>query len=94
MTTYRKYAETAERVIGKRTPTKIAYDNEVLRWRHITGGDTREAMLKANLKFPSQALSTDETEFEGFDAYYNYLAVHAEIVRNLKLKMARQSRKQ
>lgn len=93
MTTYRKYAETVERVIGKRTPAKVAYDNEVLRWRHITGGDTRGAILKANHTFPTQALSTDESEFEGFDAYYNYLAVHAEIVRSLKLKLARQKRK-
>ncbi len=93
MTTYRKYAETADRIIGKRTPAKVAYDNEVLRWRHITGGDIREAILKANHKFPKQALSTDEAEFEGFEAYYNYLAVHAEIVRNLKLKLARQKQK-
>ena len=36
MTTLKKYAETAERIIGKRTVAKIAYDNEVLRWMHVT----------------------------------------------------------
>jgi len=92
MTTFRKYAETAARIIGKRTPARIAYDDEVLRWRQITGGDTREGILKANLKFPSQALSTDESEMEGFNAYFEYLAVHAEIVRNLKIKLAHQKR--
>lgn len=92
MTTFQKYAETAERIIGNRTPAKVAYDNEVLRWRHITGGDTRAAILKANQRYPEEALEPDDSDFEEIEAHYSYLATHAEIVRNLKIKLAHQKR--
>lgn len=92
MTTFQKYAETAERIIGNRTPARVAYDNEVLRWRHITGGDTRAAILKANQKHPEEALLPDDSDFEEIEAHYSYLATHAEIVRNLKIKLAHQKR--
>ena len=92
MTTFQKYAETAERIIGKRTPAKVAYDNEVLRWRHITGGDTRAVILKANQRYPEEALEPDDLDFEEIEAHYSYLATHAEIVRNLKIKLAHQKR--
>ncbi len=92
MTTFQKYAETAERIIGQRTPAKIAYDDEVLRWRHISGGDTRAGILKANQKFPEEALALDDSNFEEIEAHYSYLATHAEIVRNLKIKLAHQKR--
>lgn len=87
MSTLKKYAETAEKVIGKRSVAKIEYDNEVLRWMHITR-DIRSSVEKANLKFPQQASGTGGEELASLRAYYDYLAVHGEIVRNLKLQLA------
>jgi|GEM_PF-2627461 len=87
MNTLKKYAETAERVIGKRTDAKIAYDNEVLRWMHVTK-DIGASVAKANSKHPSEALTEDKDELPNIKAYYDYLAVHGEIVRKLKMGVA------
>lgn len=91
MISLKKYAETAERVIGKRSRAKAEYDNEVLRWMHITK-DINAAVAKADQKFPALAQNPKPADLPNILAYYDYLAVHGEIVARLKQQTAAKAR--
>jgi len=79
----KKYIETAAQVIGSRTPAEKAYDNEVLRWLHITK-DMRSALNKANEKFPAETLEIADDQLPDVQARYEYIRGHEQIVRRLK----------
>ncbi|MBL9205756.1 MAG: hypothetical protein JNN01_11760 [Opitutaceae bacterium] len=79
----KKYIETSAKVIGFRTPAEKAYDNEVLRWLHITK-DMRSALDKANQKFPTLARVVSDEQLPEQESRYEYLRGHEQIVRRLK----------
>lgn len=79
----KKYIETAAQVIGQRSAAQEAYDQEVLRWRHITH-DLRAAIGKANEKYPALARTVSDDELPELDARYEYLRGHEQILRRLR----------
>ena len=78
----KQYLERSAEIIGQRTPEEEKYDREVVRWLR-KGKAIREAIAKANEKFPSEALQVDSDSLADVQAHYEYLAEHEQIMQKL-----------
>jgi hypothetical protein len=74
-----EYLAHANEVVGERTDEQIRYDREVIKWLK-SGKDIREAVEKANEKYPSEALEVSKENLSDIDAHYDYLAQHEQIL--------------
>ena len=82
------YLRRVEQIIGKRTPSEIGHDDEVVAGLEM-GLSIEAALTNAAQKHPSEALSWDADNIGDIAAHYDYLKEHAQILRkmqNLKSK--------
>ena len=77
------YLSSANDIIGERSPKEVKYDNEVLRWMR-KGKPVKNAIAKANHKYPDEALQVTDDSLEDVQAHYKYLAQHDAICRKLR----------
>ena len=73
----KQYTERADEIIGERTPDEQKYDREVIRWMR-KGKSVAKAIVKANEKYPTEALQVDDN-LADVQAHYEYLADHEAI---------------
>ena len=78
-----QYLSRSKEIIGDRSENEIRYDNEVLKWMR-TGKKVKNAILKANKKYPKEALKVDRSNISDVAEHYSYLLEHENILRNLK----------
>ena len=76
------YTERADEIIGERTPEEQKYDREVLRWM-CRGKSITKAIVKANEKYPAEALQIGNDNLADVHAHYQYLAEHDAIMDKL-----------
>ena len=77
-----QYLQRANEIIGNRSKDEERYDKEVLRWLR-KGKNIRKAINKANKKYPSEALSIDESNVSEVADHYDYLLEHDNIIRKI-----------
>ncbi len=77
-----QYLQRANEIIGNRSKDEERYDKEVLRWLR-KGKNIRKAINKANKKYPSEALSIDESNVNEVANHYDYLLEHDNIIRKI-----------
>ncbi len=77
------YMRRAEKVIGKRTPGEIAYDDEVVAGLEM-GLPIEAALTNAAQKHPSEALSWDADSIADIGDHFDYLKEHAQIMRKMQ----------
>jgi hypothetical protein len=78
-----QYLSRSKGIIGDRSENEIRYDNEVLKWMR-KGKKVKNAILKANKKYPNDALKVDRSKVRDVADHYNYLLEHENILKNLK----------
>ncbi len=78
-----QYLSQSKEIIGERSENEIRYDNEVLKWMR-KGKKVKNAILKANKKYPKEALKVDRSNMNDVAEHYSYLLEHENIVKNLK----------
>ena len=78
----KQYTERANEIIGERTPDEQKYDREVIRWMR-KGKSVAKAIVKANEKYPTEALQVDNDNLSDVQAHYEYLADHEAINEKL-----------
>jgi hypothetical protein len=78
-----QYFSRSKEIIGDRNQTEIRYDNEVLRWFR-KGKKIKNAIIKANKKYPDEALQLDKSNINDVANHYDYLLEHEKIMRKLK----------
>ena len=78
-----QYLSRSKEIIGERSENEIRYDNEVLKWMR-KGKKFKNAILKANKKYPKEALKVDRSNMIDVAEHYSYLLEHENIVKNLK----------
>ena len=78
-----QYLSRSKEIIGERSENEIRYDNEVLKWMR-KGKKVKNAILKANKKYPKEALKVDRSNMNDVAEHYSYLLGHENIVKNLK----------
>jgi hypothetical protein len=79
----KQYLERAAEIIGDRTPGEERYDREVIRWLE-KGKPIKKAILKANEKYPAEALIPEDALLPDLQARYEYLLEHERIMRKVK----------
>jgi hypothetical protein len=82
MNLFDDYLRRSQDIIGDRTQAEENYDNEVLNWLR-KGAGIREAISKANQKYPEEALKIDNTNIDDVAAHYDYLKEHVEIMQKI-----------
>jgi cystathionine beta-lyase/cystathionine gamma-synthase len=82
MDALKQYLERAAETIGVRSPGQERYDREVVRWLE-RGKSVRNAISKANRKYPKEALKVDKSSLADVEAHYEYLAKHEQVLRAL-----------
>ena len=80
----KQYLDRAEEIIGKRTASEIAHDNEVVDALH--SGFPIEALSLAAQHHPSEALQWDSSNINDIAAHYDYLKDHEKIIARLQMK--------
>ena len=83
MDLFEQYLSRSKEIIGERTQAEIRYDNEVLRWLR-KGKKIKNAIEKANKKYPDEALQVDKSNINDVSNHYDYLLEHDKIMRKLK----------
>ena len=78
-----QYLENAAEIIGERTPGEEKYDREVIHWLG-KGEPVKQALAKANEKYPAEALVVEDALLPDLQARYQYLLEHEHILRRLK----------
>jgi hypothetical protein len=78
-----QYLSRSKEIIGDRTQAEIRYDNEVLRWLQ-KGKKIKNAIQKANKKYPHEALQLDKSNINDVANHYDYLLEHDKIMQKLK----------
>jgi len=78
-----QYLSRSKEIIGERTQAEIRYDNEVLRWLRKSK-KIKNAIEKANKKYPDEALQMDKSNINDVANHYDYLLEHDKIMRKLK----------
>ena len=78
-----QYLSRSKEIIGDRNQTEIRYDNEVLRWLR-KGKKIENAIIKANKRYPDEALQLDKSNINDVSNHYDYLLEHEKIMRKLK----------
>lgn len=81
----KNYMQQAERIIGKRTPEEIAYDDEIVAGLE-QGLPIKAALANAEKKHPSEALQWDASTIGEIASHYDYLRKHAEIMKMMQGK--------
>ena len=82
MSLFDDYLHSSQDIIGDRTQAEEQYDNEVIKWLK-KGVGVREAIRKANTKYPKEALKIDSTNVDDVAAHYDYLKEHMDIMRKI-----------
>ena len=82
MDIFEQYMARAQEIIGHRTIEEERYDKEVLRWLQ-KGKNIKKAVMKANNKFPKEALDLDESNINEVASHYDYLLEHENIIRKI-----------
>ena len=77
------YLARSKEIIGERTPEEIRYDSEVIRWLN-RGKPVKKAILKANQKYPPEALEISAETLSDIKNHYEYLAEHESIMRKME----------
>lgn len=77
------FFDRADEIIGERTPEEQAYDGEVLKWLR-KGRSIRDAIKKANRRFPDEALQVSPENEEDVEAHYRYQLEHEDILARLR----------
>jgi hypothetical protein len=77
-----RYMTRANEIIGDRTPGEAKYDSEIVRWLR-KGKSIQKAILKANEKFPEEALEPSEEHYADLPRY-EYIAEHEAILEKVK----------
>jgi hypothetical protein len=77
-----QYLQRSHDTIGERTADEERYDNEVIKWLKKYG-KIREAINKANKKYPNEALKYDDSNIDDIGSHYEYLMQHMEIVKKI-----------
>jgi hypothetical protein len=81
----KQYLDRAKEIIGKRTASEIAHDNEVV--DALNSGFLIEAALSlAAQHHPSEALQWDSGNINEIATYYDYLKDHENIMKKLQMK--------
>jgi hypothetical protein len=75
---HRGHSQRADEIIGERTPDEQKHDREVIRWIR-KGKSVAKAIVKANEKYPTEALQVDNDNLADVEAHYEYLADHEAI---------------
>lgn len=78
----KQYLERAAEIIGDRTPNEEKYDQEVIRWLE-KGKPIKNAIAKANEKYPKEALRIEDISLADVQAHYEYLMEHQRIMQRL-----------
>ena len=78
-----QYLARSKEIIGDRSENEIRYDNEVIKWMR-KGKKVKNAILKANKKYPNEALKVDRSNINDVAEHYSYLLEHENIVKNLR----------
>ena len=76
------YLRNSQDIIGDRTLAEEKYDDEVIKWLK-RGAGIREAINKANGKYPDEALKLDGTNVNDVAVHYEYLKEHTEIIQKI-----------
>ena len=79
----KQYLESAAEIIGDRSPDEERYDREVIHWLE-KGKPIKEAIAKANEKYPAEALVVEDALLPDLQARYEYLLGHERIMRRFK----------
>jgi hypothetical protein len=74
------YMQQAARIIGKRTPEEIAYDDDVVAGLEL-GLPIEAALFNAAQKHPSEALQWAADTIGEISEHYEYLKSHARIMK-------------
>ena len=77
-----QYLSRSQEITADRTRAEIRYDNEVVRWLR-KGKDIKNAINKANKKYPNDALKLDGSDINDVASYYDYLFEHDNIIRKI-----------
>ena len=77
-----QYLNRTNEIIGDRTKDEERYDKEVLRWLR-KGKGIKKAIIKANKKYPKEALKVDEDNINDVATHYDYLLEHDNIIRKI-----------
>lgn len=83
------YLKRAEQIIGKRTPSEIAHDNEVVAGLEM-GLPIESALANAAQKHPAEGPSWDASKIRDIAAHYDYLKEHAQILQKLQKQKQKQ----
>jgi putative NADH-flavin reductase len=78
----KQYISRADEIIGDRTAEEQKYDHEVVRWVR-RGKSVSKAIVKANQKYPKEALQVNDDNLADVQAHYEYLAEHEAIMEKL-----------
>ena len=68
----KEYERLTKEIIGDRTPAEELYDDEVLQGLR-DGCDVPEAIARANLKYPDEALVVDDTNIQDVAEHYEFM---------------------
>lgn len=79
----RAYLDRAEKLIGKRTRSEIAFDDEVVAGLEA-GLPIKTALECAGKRHPSEKLSCDDSMIADIASRYEYLKEHKRILGELK----------
>ena len=79
----KQYELRAKEIIGDRSKAEEQYDDEVLRGLR-SGSNIRDAIARANAKYPAEALAVDVSSEQDVASHYEFLLEHEKI-----MKMAR-----
>ena len=82
MSLWNEYLRRSQDIIGDRTLAEEKYDEEVISWLK-KGASIREAISKANDKYPEDALKIDGTNVNDVTAHYDYLKEHMDIIQKI-----------
>jgi Mg2+ and Co2+ transporter CorA len=81
-----QYLLRSQEIIGDRTREEKRYDKEVIRWLR-KGKNIRQAITKANKKYPKEALQVDESNINDVAAHYEYILEHEDIIQKISHKL-------
>lgn len=77
------YVNSTAEIIGDRTSDEIKYDEEVV--AALNQGHTiEEALGNAGIKYPNEALKSNDSNIDDIKAHYEYLQEHNRIMTMLK----------
>ena len=79
-----QYLSRSQEIIGNRTQAEIRCDKEVIRWLR-KGKDIRKSTMKADKKYPEEALKVDDSNVNEVENHYHYLMEHDAILQKLPL---------